>query len=347
MARRPSQRTTAAGAEPAARAPQPRRRRAPARPRASSAASSLAAGAGTFGQGARLAGSAATRGARGVAAGVAWAAAGLARAARRVSAVPEVRRLAALAVLAGAVAGASHAVRQRVEAWPQFALGAAQLQCPAPPAGLSEAARRDVARLPLPVEAHAFDRRLVPFLAASLRELPWVEAVDEVRLEAPARLRFRVRTRRPIARVGDALLTHDGALIPASYGAQPALLPLLSGVPAASRALARQRALAAAVRVLEDLGPLAARVEAIDVGNLGGAQDPLASEVTLTLVGGTSVAWGRAGTSERPHRAGAVKRAELEAFLAAFPDLARVEQVSLRWDQTTYVLRAAPAVAAR
>lgn len=280
----------------------------------------------------------------------------------RAAASPDVRRLVLLGALGAGVAGASDAARRRVEAWPRFEVDRAALALTPLPAALSERARRDLERLPLPPRPRAHDPQLVPFTAACLAGLPWVKEVDAVRLDARGRLGFSLVAREPVARVGqgDEALTSDGAVVPLAYAARPAALPTLDGVPATGDA--RDRALAAANAVLRQLGDLRAHVVRLDLSNLEGRRDPLQSEVVLTLAQGPRVDWGRppapapadadgegAGAGDlaaaaparpRPRADGAAKLEALRRFMESGLDLAQIERVSVRWDEVTYALRA-------
>ncbi|RMG09013.1 MAG: hypothetical protein D6731_20670 [Planctomycetota bacterium] len=253
----------------------------------------------------------------------------------------DAQRVAVLALLGGAVVYASSEARARVARLPEFRIRHGAVGASAPPPGLSPAVLEDVRRLPLPREANAYDRRLIPFAAALLRELEWVADVRRVELVHPASLRFSLTPRRPLGRVVEGgrqcVLTDDGALISARYAADPERLPEVTGLPSPARPLARQRALAAAIDVLEDVAGLRARVLAVDLGALEG--DPRRSAIRLRLEGDVDVAWGRPDTDERPHLPGESKRAALEEFLEQGPPLSSVATVSLRWDETVYVLR--------
>ncbi|HBP16431.1 MAG TPA: hypothetical protein DEA08_01385, partial [Planctomycetes bacterium] len=250
----------------------------------------------------------------------------------------DVQRLAALGILAGVFCGTSQLVAERVQTSPDYALPSRLVAEVAPPPGLSVKAAEDLSSLRLVRGAHAFDARIVPAVARQLGRLPWVEQVSEVELEPPAKIRFRLRPHQPLARLGDQLaVSRSGATFPIHYAAAGDALPEFRGVPATPEA--RAKALQAGAQVLADFGPLAAQVEAIDVSNLAGAVDPLQSEVVVLLSGGLKVEWGRANLDEeRQDRPAEQKRADLEAFLAAYPQRGRVESVSVRWDEVTFVL---------
>jgi hypothetical protein len=253
----------------------------------------------------------------------------------------DVQRIAALGLLSGALAFASYGVRNEVEGWPQFAIRADALSANGQPEGLSKRVSRDLERLPLPRPTSAFDRRLVPFTAALLADLQWVESVESVRLVPPRGLSFSVTTRTPVARVGRHVLTHDGMLMEQDYAAEPNLLPRVVGL--STDLLAKRSALRATVSVLDDLGALASRVKDIEVSGLG--KFSLDSEICLVLDTGTIVDWGRPSCSDRSNLPGETKRAALEEFLERGPDLSTVESVSVRWDETGYVLKPASTLA--
>lgn len=252
------------------------------------------------------------------------------------------RRSLAWAGLGLAFALASGEVKAAVEARDEFCLRRDCVQVARAPQGLSEESTRDLQRLPLPLHPQSFDERLVPYLHGALSDLPWVREVHDLRLEAPNELRFSLRVRQPLARLGAhpqaPVLTRDGAVISARYVAEPAELPEVSGVPGPEQHEARLAALRAAIEVLTALEDASVRPERVDVSNLGGA-DPLASEVVLH-VEETPVEWGRAPSSEGWQRPVADKLADWERFLSDGPGLDQVERVSLRWDQVTFVPRA-------
>lgn len=254
----------------------------------------------------------------------------------------DVQRLAALGILAGVFCGTSQLVAERVQTSPAYTLPSRLVAEVAPPPGLSVKAAEDLSSLRLVRGAHAFDARIVPAVARQLARLPWVEEVSEVELEPPARIRFRLRPHQPLARLGDQqAVSRSGATFPIHYAAAGEALPEFRGVPTLPEA--RAQALEAGAQVLADFGPLAAQVEAIDVSNLAGAVDPLQSEVVVLLSGGLKVEWGRANLEEeRQDRPAPAKRANLEAFLAAYPQRGRVESVSVRWDEVTFVLAEEP-----
>lgn len=253
----------------------------------------------------------------------------------------DVQRLAALALLTGALVGVSRLVEQRVQSWPRFAVPSRLAAASSPPAGLSTRATDDLARLPLPRHVTAFDPTIVPALATRLKRLPWVEQVVQVRLLPPNRLAFSLRAQRPIAQLGAGpgvpVVSASGRTMPRVYAANPDALPRFVGVP--EQGEPRRVALAAGAQVLDDLGDLATRVAVVDLSNLGGVRSRGASEVVLAVRKGPRVDWGRPGTTERLHRAGPSKRQALGAFLEQFPQLSRVEQVSVRWTKTTYRLK--------
>lgn len=280
---------------------------------------------------------------RALLAGAGWLAEGL----RGLATSPDVRRLLLLGALGAGVAAASDAARARVEAWPRFEVDRAALTLTPLPPCLSDRARRDLERLPLPPRPHAFDPQLVPFTAACLAGLPWVRQVERVDLDARGQLAFSLVAREPIARLAGVegadggALTRDGAVVPLDYAARADALPALTGVPASGDL--RARALTASIAVLADLEDLRAHVVSIDLSNLGGGIDPLASEVVLSLSSGPRVDWGRP-PADGMCVDGAAKRQALRTVLEGGLDLTTVERISVRWDEVTYALRAqAPA----
>lgn len=264
---------------------------------------------------------------------------------------PDVQRVAALVTLAAGLAWSTRAAEAHVAAWPRFAVDRAALATSPIPPGFSTLAREELAALPLPEGASSFDPRVVPAVHAALGRLPWVREVESVRLEAEGGLSFVVHARTPAARLESGaergLVTRDGSVIPLALAANPDALPTFVGVPAPGHP-GRRAAIEAGLGVLDDLGPLASRVRAIDLGNVGGRASPLASEVVLTLADGLLVEWGRApdprasepteGPVGRPSIDASVRRGALTAFLdAPAAERAGVARVCVRWDEVTTV----------
>ncbi len=271
---------------------------------------------------------------------------------------PDVQRVVALVTLAAGLAWSTSAAEARVAAWPRFAVDRSALATSPIPPGFSARAREELAALPLPEGASSFDPRVVPAVHAALGRLPWVRQVEAVRLEAEGGLSFVLHARTPAAKLeGDGgLVTRDGSVIPLALAANPDALPSFVGVPALGHP-ARRASIEAGLGVLDDLGPLASRVRAIDVGNVGGRASPLASEVVLTLADGLVVEWGRAPDAEptepaegpagpvvgRPSTDASARRAALTAFLdAPAAERVGVARVSVRWDEVTTVLAPPP-----
>lgn len=250
------------------------------------------------------------------------------------------RRSLAWAAFASAFLLASGEVKASVEGMDEFCLRRDCVQIQSAPEGLSEESARDLQRLPLPERPQAFDERLVPYLHGALSDLPWVREVKGLRLEAPNHLRFTLRVRRPLARLGVGpgapVLTRDGAVISARYVDAPEALPVVTGVPA-QQGGPRKAALRAAIEVLRAYDDAAVQPDRVDVSNHGG-RDPLQSEVVL-FKGETRIDWGRAPSSEGFQKPLAEKLADWEAFCAHGPDLASCAEVSLRWDEVTFRLR--------
>lgn len=267
---------------------------------------------------------------------------------------PDVHRVAAGLLLAAGMAWSSDRVREDLATWPRFQVARAALATTPLPAGLSERARRDLELAALPADGCALDPHLVPQVAARLAKLPWVREVEQVRLHGEAKLGFSLVAREPVARLDEpgqhGALTRDGWVVPVEYAADAAKLPAVAGLPPASDASARRRALDAALGVLDDLAELRPRVRTVDVKNLSG-RDKLGSEVTLVLDDGLVVEWGRPPEPEsvdpstgrpKPGRAttdAGLRRRALAGFLEKGPDRATVARVSVRWDEVTYVLK--------
>ena len=253
---------------------------------------------------------------------------------------PDVQRALSLATICGALALGSSAVRAEVERWPDYQLDRSTLDVSDLPDALSPKAQRDLQRLPLPVDPTPFDARLVPAVHACLADLPWVEQVEQVRLVRDGKLQFSLRTRRPVAKLGDdgRVVTADGAVIPAAYAADGRALPTLLHVPGDARPVDRRKAISAAVAVLEILDGVL-EVASVDVANLDGRRDPLASEISLATPAGTVIEWGRRPEDDRPHLPAETKLDNLNDFLQRGPRLDACQRVSLRWDEVTFVPR--------
>ncbi|MCA8924227.1 MAG: hypothetical protein KDD82_20625 [Planctomycetes bacterium] len=240
---------------------------------------------------------------------------------------------------------ASGEVRAAVEARDEFCLRRDCVQVANTPEGLSAESARDLERLPLPLHPQAFDERLVPYLHGTLSQLPWVREVRDLRLEGEHELRFTLRVRKPLARLGAEphapVLTRDGAVISSRYVEDPAALPAVLGVPGPERPEARLEALRAAIEVLRATEDATVKPDRVDVSNLGGA-DPLGSEVVLE-VGDTRIDWGRAPSSPGWQRSVADKLADWERFLREGPALETCAHLSLRWDDVSFMLRTEPA----
>lgn len=252
----------------------------------------------------------------------------------------DVQRCLCAGAILGSLALGSFLVRRQVESWPRYAL-TRKLDARGLPPELGPRAKADLARLPLPPGTSCFEPRLAGWVHACLSDLPWVAEVERVRLAPPDRVDFTLRPRLPRARLGEGpdapVVTADGAVIPADYAADPEALPRLLGVPSPQSPAARREALLAGLAVLETLRGSPFPLAAIELSNLDGHADPLASEVVLVGRDGLRVDWGRP-PGARPHEDPARLRRALEGFLAARGGLPPVKRVSLRWDQPTYEL---------
>jgi hypothetical protein len=256
----------------------------------------------------------------------------------------------ALLVLFGV---ASLHVRQLVLADARYLMERPSLRLQTPEAALADAARDELEALRGSVEGRSLhDPALVPDLAASLRGLRWVETVERVGAALPATLTFELRTARAACRVrvGEHVIpvTSTGHPLPPRYlTVAPETLPIVEGfLPEApgqrSDAERLHEALAHALPVILALrtSGLDGRLglTSVDVSNLDGRSDPLASELLLRTRSGCLVEWGRSPVSLRPHLPLEEKLERLAAFLEAHPDLGAFERIALRWDRLTYVV---------
>jgi hypothetical protein len=213
------------------------------------------------------------------------------------------------------------------------------------PALLSPSARGDLERLPLRRNVSAFDGTLVPSLARALGEIPWVDEVESVRIQFPARVTFSLRPLVPIARVREGerewLVARSGRAVPEAAIALPVgAHPLVAGLPPLSRATERAHALDAGLAVVDALRSrgLVARLPlvAVDVANWNGRRNPLASEIVLETAGGAAIDWGRpAGAPRAPTHE--ERLSKLERVLARGVPLERGARLSLRWHEPVLV----------
>jgi hypothetical protein len=219
------------------------------------------------------------------------------------------------------------------------------------PSFLSDAARTDLAQLPLPEKVSAFHPGLVPTLAFELQRIPWVDSVDSLAVDFTGerkeekllpRVRFALKVARPIAllseRGRDVLVARSRRRIPLDRvvpGARS--LPRITGLPDDAD---RERQLDDALAAIEALGKnaLGPRLGLIAL-ELKGA------EATLVLASGVRVEWGRIG--HVPGLSIEERVAQLELLLQKGPPLDQIERASVRWDDPVYVLRPVVASPAR
>ncbi len=269
--------------------------------------------------------------------------AAFARGAAAAVGTPAFGKALLVALCAAGFSAASWRARAAVYDDPLEQVDRRELAAVALPGFLSEAARADLAQLPLPERVSAFHPGLVPTLAAELQKIPWVDSVDSLAVDFSAeckeekllpRVRFALKVARPIAvlseRGRDVLVARSRRRIP------------LDRVVPGARSLPRIAGLsddADRERLLDDA---LAAIEALSRNALGARLGLLAlelrgTEATLVLASGVRVEWGR--TDHVPGLSTEQRVAQLELLLQKGPPLDQIERVSVRWDDPVYVLR--------
>lgn len=266
---------------------------------------------------------------------------------------PAVQRVTCVVGVLGAFCYGSAWVKADVAKHKRFQIPVNELKLGSPPAYLSKKTCQDIERLQLPKEySNAFESRLIPSLAYTLEQMPWVDKVEELRLEYPNRIHFKLSLLDPSARVKvgprSLAVASDGRRFPERYlapkdspGAR--LLPELRGWQwrfDGRPVLVQVLTLVDSLRshgLLKRLG-----LVAIDIQNLKGRVDPRQSEVVLVTASGLRIDWGRLESSQGIHFSFPQKLARLKDFLDRGPDLKTVQSVSFRWDETIFVPRPVP-----
>jgi hypothetical protein len=274
----------------------------------------------------------------------------LASGARRAWASYRVRQSLSVTIFGALVCAASLQVREAVQAEPRYRVSKASLAATAPPAGLTRDAIDDLAHLPFPGRSFSlYDPACVRKVAHAYERLPWVRKVRGIALEFPARLRFDLVVRRPVAGIVHAgvtrLLDTDGMVLPercyAPSEPRALRLPVIVGADIGRREV-REGELLEHVPVRHGLAvAMALRAERfddlwgdpvhVDVSNVDGRVDPRSSEIVVTA-GGTRIEWGRSPVSERLSIPVAEKIDRLRTLLDREPKLARLSLVRLQFD---------------
>jgi hypothetical protein len=281
----------------------------------------------------------------------------LARAAR----APLARRLASLALLAAGVLALSLRVEREVTADTRYRVSKASLAATAPPKGLAAAAVQDLARIAAPEGARigeddrsfsVYWPEAVPAVVASYRALPWVREVRAVEAFFPARVRFDLVVRRPVAGLEHDettfLLDEEGWLLPRRcYEPHD---PAALGLPLIVKARLGRKRLREGTR-LEDVpvrhgvavalglqapafDPLRKAPIRIDVSNVNFEVALHRPEVVVTA-GSTVLEWGRSEASEGENIPLSEKIAHF-ARVARERPLDRLSLVRLQFDEVEW-----------
>jgi len=192
--------------------------------------------------------------------------------------------------------------------------------------------------------------------AAPYARSPWVKRVVDVRPVWPNRVRVFLEVREPILGVltddGRILLVDDrGVRLPGVRTRPPTGLTrpffrldgVRAGPPVAgevwSRAVREGAAVAVDLASLSEDVIAAARIQTIDVSNIGVRDDRLKPEVLLTSASGTVIEWGRSSASPRvrtePRLADKLMR--LRQALILYPGLVGLARLKLQYDELTVV----------
>jgi hypothetical protein len=213
------------------------------------------------------------------------------------------------------------------------------------------------------------ERSFLEPLAASLRALSFVAAVERCELAADGELRLELTLRKPVACIpsrGDYLLVdEDGVVLEGRWPLPPRLANVPLPVLAADELFERARpgdwlvepehedALDVALSLFAHTTPEErARLGPVEIdarrGRVASVEEP---GVRLTLAGERQALFGRGPSSDEPGElAPAAKWRSLARALELFernPALHDWSLVDLRWDRPELVLKSAPVVAMR
>ena len=287
---------------------------------------------------------------------------------------PQLRRWLACACVALTFSALSHHASSVVASWPELQPKSLTLTLTTMPPWLHPRAGQQLAKVVREAQtsgdrpASLLDTSRPQRLADLLGQQSWISAVEEVRSEWPADMHLRFRIRRPMAVVSwrgeDWLLDDLGMALPSGLfrhripGEEPSallvsqatalVLPRFTGLPRAGLGPglgqgsdARDRALIHGLAVVRDLNQrdMVERlaVAAVDLSNVAGKRNHLASEVVLISQQGTRIEWGRSSASGRLQRTTASKLDHLESVLNRSASLQAVRSLSLRWDDQVFV----------
>jgi cell division septal protein FtsQ len=201
-----------------------------------------------------------------------------------------------------------------------------------------------------------FKPDLTELYVAPYARSPWVKRVVDVRPVWPNRVRTFLEIREPllgVLRNGRDIYLVDarGVRLPGIRARPPDGLSRpflrLTGVRARppqagkswSRAVREGAAVALDLLTMSEGMRAAARIQTIDVANVGGRGDSLKSEILLTTVAGAVIEWGRSTASPRFRTEPALmdKLKRLNQALLLYPGLAGLDRVKLQYDELTVV----------
>ncbi len=199
-----------------------------------------------------------------------------------------------------------------------------------------------------------FDAGLLKDLEGSYARSPWVKRVVTVHPVWPNRARVFLEIRRPVAGilVGGAeihLVDERGVRLPGIRRTPPEglrkpflrLMGVRERPPRAGEVWSR--AVREGVAVVMDLGTLredvarAARIQTVDVSNVGGLVDPLEPEILLGTASGAVIEWGRSPASPRAvtERTLEEKVLHLHRALLLYPGLGGLSRLKVQFDRLT------------
>lgn len=236
-----------------------------------------------------------------------------------------------LVVFVGATSGT---VSRKVQKLPQF-MAKSALSKVHFPEWMSKEGQKEMEAISL--KENLLSNRLIPGLVATLKSLPWIKEVYEVRREFPARISLKISVRRPLAwaiikgkRYG---VDPEGFLIPHRYYKDlklPQIKGLAGGWTEREREQIRQGA-----QVIYGLMEFQAKdlfdLAAVDMTNLNGTKDPRESEIVILCTSGAKIEWGRSHLSKRARISLEKKKTFLKRLLQVDPGLKKVEIARLHF----------------
>jgi hypothetical protein len=266
------------------------------------------------------------------------------------------RRMAFVGAFLAGFLYLSEGIKKDVYGMKRFQVPLTALKVSTPPKFLSNKATLEVQALALPCGEEngagfsAFDPRLVPTMTYVLEQLPWVEKVESLTLEYPAKIRFALSVLEPTALVRTSgnravAVAKEGQPFPRSYikgvkdEGSPAL-PLITGLNMRKDGRDLMLSVLALIDRLREQKLLEkANIHAIDVENYSGRKDSQESEIVLVTESGMRIGWGRLEDTDRVHLSFAKKAMKLSRFLNDGPAIGTIESLSLHWDETVFKVR--------